>query len=52
MRMSEIQNCAYTQRLCIDYIKYFEEIMTSKLNTNKYLDISKRGMQLIGINNI
>lgn len=42
---------SYSKVVCIGYIKYFEKIMTFKLN-NKYLDISKRGMKLTGMNSI
>lgn len=52
MRMYGVSNCAPTQRLCIGYVNYFEEITTSKIQNNKHLDISKRGMQLTGMNNI
>lgn len=52
-------NCEYIcdPDLCscskvVGYFKYFEEIRASNLNNNKYLDISKRRMQLTRMNNI
>lgn len=51
-------NCEYIcdSDLCscskVSYFKYFEEIRTSNLNNNKYLDISRKGMQLTRMNNV
>ena len=52
-------NCEYIcdSDLCscskvIGYFKYFEEIRTSNLHNNKYLDSSRRGIQLTRMNNV
>ena len=50
MRMYEIYNCVHIRRLCITNI--FKEIVTSKLNDDKYLDISKGTIKLTRVNNV
>lgn len=52
MGLHEIHNCVHIQKLCTEYLKYFEEIMSFQLNNNKYLHTGRKRMKVTEINNI